>query len=106
MGVDNHLRDAMENRREFLQHQTDLRRRCASDVPGRDVLRDPDESERLQCADGYGGLSESAADTGRWGTGDIMQHGITPATLKYNHNMKICNIRAIYGWKEPIKKII
>ena len=40
-------------------------------------------------------------------TGSSLMHvNVTPATLKYNHNMEICNIRAIYGWKEPIKIII
>ena len=35
-----------------------------------------------------------------------MQHGITPATLKYNHNAEIRNIGAIYDWKKNIKKNI
>jgi hypothetical protein len=62
--VDNRLWDAVEGRGNLPQPQTDLWRRNASDVPG-DVPRDPDESERLQYVDGYGGLSESATGTGR-----------------------------------------
>ena len=83
MAVDNHLRDAIEGRRSLLQYQTDLRRRSASDVPGRDVPRDPDENKRLQYADGDGGLSENATDTGRRNTVDIMQHGTKKATNIY-----------------------
>jgi hypothetical protein len=64
----------MEGRRNLLQLQTDLQRRSVSNLPRRDVPRDPDEGERLQYADGYGGLSESAAGTGRGTTADIMQH--------------------------------
>mgnify|MGYP006910579861 CR=1 FL=1 len=84
MVVDNPLWDAMENRRDFLQPQTDLRRRSASDVPGRDVSRDPDESKRLQYADSDGGLSEGAADTGRGTTSDIMQHSTLTQIFFYN----------------------
>lgn len=80
--VDDHLQDAMEGRREFLRLQTDLRRRSASDVPGRDGSRDQDESKRLQYADGDGGLSESEADTGREASVDIMQHSTSYSTLK------------------------
>lgn len=79
MVAGNHLWNAMEDREEFLHSETGLRGRSASDVPGRDVPRDPDESQRVQYADDYGGLSESVAEAGGGNTVDIMQHGTPEA---------------------------
>lgn len=43
-------------------------------MPREGMFQDPNECQRLQYADGNGGLSESATETGRRSTVDIMKH--------------------------------